>query len=144
MIVADKTPKMQNCGQKYDFLKRCLPSSHRKYETKIQIPAKTFWGAWRDRDTNDIFAYCSLIFCFLDLKFSRFVSPSELHPVIWFFFKNSFRKRKIQYVSVIAWVFDFGKFITTTDVSLQAMYIACAQITSLCSQYGFIHESKST
>ena len=25
-------------------------------------------GAWRDRDTNDIFAHCSLIFYFLDLQ----------------------------------------------------------------------------
>ena len=41
---------------------------------------------------------------------------------------------------VIAWVFDFRKFITITDVSLQAMYIACAPIASLCSQDGFIHE----
>ena len=94
MIVADKTTKIQNCRQKYDFLKRCLPSSHRKYESKIQIPAKLFRGAWRDCDTNDIFAHCSLIFYFLDFKFSNFVCPSELHPMIWFFFQNSFRKRK--------------------------------------------------
>ena len=46
----------------------------------------------------------------------------------------------IQYVSVIAWVFDFRKFITITDVSLQAMYIACAPITSICSQHGLTHE----
>ena len=51
-------------------------------------------GAWRDRDTNDIFAHCSLIFYFLDFKFSNFVCPSERHPLIWFFFKNSFRKKK--------------------------------------------------
>ena len=51
-------------------------------------------GAWRDRDTNDIFAHCSLIFYFLDFKFSNFVCPSKLHPLIWFFFKNSFRKKK--------------------------------------------------
>ena len=43
-------------------------------------------GAWSDRDTNDIFAHCSLIFYFLDLKFSNFVCPSELYPLIWFFF----------------------------------------------------------
>ena len=51
-------------------------------------------GAWRDRDTNDIF--CSLLphFYFLDFKFSNFVCPSEFHPLIWFFFKNSFRKKK--------------------------------------------------
>ena len=51
-------------------------------------------GAWSDRDTNDIFAHCSLIFCFLDFKFSNFFCPSELHPSIWFFLKNSFRKKK--------------------------------------------------
>ena len=42
-------------------------------------------GAWRDRDTNDIFAHCSLIFYFLDFKFSNFVCPSDLHRLIWFF-----------------------------------------------------------
>ena len=51
-------------------------------------------GAWRDRDTNDIFAHCSLIFYFLDFKFSNFVCLSELYRLIWFFFKNSFRKKK--------------------------------------------------
>ena len=50
-------------------------------------------GAWRDRDTNDIFAHCSLIFYFLDFKFSNFVYPSVLHRLIWFFL-NSFRKKK--------------------------------------------------
>ena len=47
---------------------------------------------------------------------------------------------RVQYVSVIAWVFDFRKFITITDVSLQAMYIACAPIASICSQHGLTHE----
>ena len=42
-------------------------------------------GAWSDRDTNDIFAHCSLIFYYLDFKFSNFVCPSELHPLMWFF-----------------------------------------------------------
>ena len=51
-------------------------------------------GAWSDRDTNDIFAHCSLIFYYLDFKFSIFVCPSELHPLIWFFLKYSFRKKK--------------------------------------------------
>ena len=66
----------------------------------VFFPARLHWfeenlrGAWRDRDTNDIFAHCSLIFYFLDFKFSNFVCPSELHPLIWFFFKNSFRKKK--------------------------------------------------
>ena len=46
----------------------------------------------------------------------------------------------VQYVSVIAWVFDFRKFITITDVSLQAMHIACAPIASICSQHGLTHE----
>ena len=60
----------------------------------------TFWcdfylrGAWRDHDTNDVFDHCSLIFHFLDFKFSNFVCPSELHPLIWFFFNNSFRKKE--------------------------------------------------
>ena len=54
----------------------------------------TLRGAWRDRDTNDIFAHCSLISYFLDFKFSNFICLSELHPLIWFFFKNSFRKKK--------------------------------------------------
>ena len=50
---------------------------------------------------------------------------------------------EVQYVSVIAWVFDFRKFIIITDVSLQAMYIlvACAPIASIqCSQHGLTHE----
>ena len=51
-------------------------------------------GAWSDRDTNNIFAHCSLIFYYLDFKFSNFVCPSELHPLIWFLLKNSFRKKK--------------------------------------------------
>ena len=51
-------------------------------------------GAWTDCDTNDIFAHCSRIFYFLDFKFSNFVCLSELHPLIWFFFLNSFRKKK--------------------------------------------------
>ena len=51
-------------------------------------------GAWTDRDTNDIFAHCSLIFYFLDFKFSKFVCLSEFHPLICFFFKKSFRKKK--------------------------------------------------
>ena len=52
-------------------------------------------GAWRDRDTNDIFAHCFLIFYFLDFKLSKFVCPSELHRLIRFVFKNFFRKGKI-------------------------------------------------
>ena len=51
-------------------------------------------GAWRDRDLDDIFAHCSFIFYFLDFEYSNFVCLSELHPFIWFFFKNSFRKKK--------------------------------------------------
>ena len=40
--------------------------------------------------------FCSLllIFYFLDLKFSNFFCPSELHPLIWFFLKYSFGKKK--------------------------------------------------
>ena len=55
---------------------------------------ETLRGAWRDRDTNNIFAHCSLIFYFLDFKFSNFVCPSVLHRLIWFFLKSSFRKKK--------------------------------------------------
>ena len=51
-------------------------------------------GAWRDRDTNDIFAHCSLIFYFIDFKFSNFFWLTALHPFIWFFFKKSLRKKK--------------------------------------------------
>ena len=50
----------------------------------------------------------------------------------------------IQYISVIAWVFDFRKFITITDVSLQPMYIACSPIVSIrshtTSQHGLSHQ----
>ena len=61
-------------------------------------------------------------------------SLSEPHSYVltWTFV---IRDIYIQHVSVIAWVFDFRKFITITDVSLQAMYIA-----SICSQYGLYHE----
>ena len=45
-------------------------------------------GAWRDRDQNDTFAHCALIFYFLDFKFSNFVCLPELHPLIWLFLKN--------------------------------------------------------
>ena len=53
-------------------------------------------GAWRNRDTNDIFAHCSLIFIFyfLDFNFFNFVCPSELHRLIWLFFKKFLRKKK--------------------------------------------------
>ena len=50
--------------------------------------------AWRDRDTNDIFVHCSLIVYLLEFKFSNYVCPSVLHRLIWFFLKNSFRKKK--------------------------------------------------
>ena len=58
------------------------------------VQEKHLRGAWRDRDTNDIFAHCSPIFHFLDFKFSNFVCPSVLHRLIWFFLKKSFRKKK--------------------------------------------------
>ena len=51
------------------------------------------------------------------------------------------RQKHVQYVSVIAWVFDFRKFITITDVSLQPMYIACSPIVSICSQHGLSHQT---
>ena len=49
-------------------------------------------------------------------------------------------QKVVQYVSLIAWVFDFRKFITITDVSLQAMHIACSPIPRFCSQHGITHE----
>ena len=52
-------------------------------------------GAWTDRDTNNIFAHCSLIFYFLDFKFSNFVCPSEVNVLICFFFFIPSGKRKI-------------------------------------------------
>ena len=61
---------------------------------KLVLKRERLRGAWRDRDTNDIFAHCSLIFYFLDFKFSNFVCPSVLHRLIWFFLKNAFRKKK--------------------------------------------------
>ena len=74
---------------------------HFRHEQKIFRHPKFLWqlkillrGAWRDRDTNDIFPHCSLIFYFLDLKFSNFVCPSVFHRLIWFFLKKSFRKKK--------------------------------------------------
>ena len=60
----------------------------------FHFSSRALRGAWSDRDTNDIFAHCSLIFYYLDFKFSNFVCPSELHPLIWFFLKNSLRKKK--------------------------------------------------
>ena len=52
-------------------------------------------GAWRDRDPNDIFAHCSLIFHFLDFKFPKFVCPSELYPFIGFFLEINRKKKNI-------------------------------------------------
>ena len=57
-----------------------------------------------------------------------------------FFYKELSTKKLLQYVSVIAWVFDFRKFITITDVSLQAICTACTPIASFCSQHGPTHE----
>ena len=51
-------------------------------------------GAWSDRDTNDIFAHCSLIFYFIDFKFSNIVCPSELHPLMWFFLKKFLQEKE--------------------------------------------------
>ena len=74
--------------------------------------------------------WCALFLCSLSLEPPRSGTPTLLgNP-----------QTVIQYVSVIAWVFDFRKFITITDVSLQAMHIACAPIPSFCSQLGITHE----
>ena len=43
---------------------------------------------------NDIFAHRSLIFLPSWLQIFQLCLSSELHPFIWFFFKNSFRKKK--------------------------------------------------
>ena len=81
-------------------------------------------------------------FCFLwqaDVFCTKF-SPTGEIVASGGFDRLICKSNSIQYVSVTAWVFDFRKFIILTDVSLQAMYIACAPISSLCSQDGFIHE----
>ena len=84
--------------KKKDFavdMGQCLPRTEALIVTGSTTVAKRpLRGAWSDRDTNDIFAHCSLIFYFLDFKFSNFVCPSKLHRLIWFFLKNSFRKKK--------------------------------------------------
>ena len=72
---------------KLDLMTAMLQSIKKVYLLQLR-------GAWSDRDTNDIFTHCSLIFYFLDFKFSNFVCPFELHPLIWFFLKNSLRKKK--------------------------------------------------
>ena len=51
-------------------------------------------GAWRDRDPNDIFAHCCLIFLLTSNFPTLFVLLNLIHPLIWFFFKNSFSKKK--------------------------------------------------
>ena len=56
---------------------------------------RTLRGAWRDRDTNDVFAHCSLNFYFLDFKFpTLFVL---LNFILWSgsFLKIPSGKRKI-------------------------------------------------
>ena len=63
-------------------------------ETRIHTVANALRGVWRDRDTNDIFAHCSLIYYFLDFNFSNFVCPSEFHPLIWFFFKKFIQEKE--------------------------------------------------
>ena len=48
---------------------------------------KSKWPEWHFRLRCPHF----LLSC---LKFSTYICPSELHPLIWSFFKNSFRKMK--------------------------------------------------
>ena len=89
--------------------------------------------------------------------FTYFISVCNRSPLFFYFWKKirtiRFSLQKwilhlslpkirtlVQYVSVIAWVFDFQKFITITDVSLQPMNIACAPIVSICSQHGLSHQ----
>ena len=82
-----------------EALKAVIFRNWRHYNVRVRLEdtchSHILRGAWRDRDTNDFFGHCSLIFSFLDFRLSNFVCPSELHPLIWFFFKNSFRKKKI-------------------------------------------------
>ena len=89
------------CAIRVALWKKLLRVSQRRNDSFINcavwmylLKISSLRGAWRDRDTNDIFAHCSLIFYFLDFKFSKFVCPDELHPLIWLFFINSFRKKK--------------------------------------------------
>ena len=86
----------QNCTNRQEKFWSILAHKHhqRGATTRRHAGNVALRGAWSDRDTNDIFAHCSLIFYYLDFKFSNFVCPSELHPLIWFFLKNSFRKKK--------------------------------------------------
>ena len=96
----------QNCFCIIFFCTRSRLMSERLWQTaladhciykRLKNRPWSYWrlrGAWRDCATNDIFAHCSLIFYFLDFKFFNFVCPSELHLLIRFFFKNSFRKKK--------------------------------------------------
>ena len=81
-------------GPEWNHSYSWLLSKENDLEMKLTWQLGRLRGAWSDRDTNDIFAHCSLIFYFLGLKFSNFVCPSELHPLIWFFLKNSFWKKK--------------------------------------------------
>ena len=80
---------------------------------------------------------CSAVCSSLAKLFNMSLSQGSFPAVhVW----KSAIIRPIQYVSVIAWVFDFRKFITITDVSLQAICIACTPIASFCSQHGPTHE----
>ena len=101
-----------------NFHRRCLFASSVPWCKKIKKDQNSnqrglaIRGAWSDRNTNDIFAQCPLIFYFVDFKFSNFVCPSELHPLIWFLCKNSFRKEK-----------NFRK--TTQNALAPSIFILC-------------------
>ena len=66
----------------------------RKNVEKGHLTPSNLRGAWRDREPNDIFGHCSLLFYFLDFKFSNFVCPSERHPLIWLFFKKFLQEKE--------------------------------------------------
>ena len=98
----DRSCLMKPMVAKYSKIKSCsllyLISSIAKLGEEEgggwNYPFSTYLrGAWRDRDTNDIFAHCSLIFHFLDFKFpTLFVL---LNFILWSgLFFNSFRKNK--------------------------------------------------
>ena len=52
-------------------------------------------GAWRDRDTNGIFAHCSLIFYFLDFKFSTLSFCTSSPDLVLF---KKFLQKKEKYL----------------------------------------------
>ena len=86
---------------------------------------------WRETLTSPSVCQTFVILLVLPQRTTVLIAPG---------LQGYFGVNRVQYVSVIAWVFDFRKFITITDVSLQAMHIDCAPIANICSQHGLTHE----